>query len=97
MKKQRREGLPARMEQVLELPAGTLTDHLRGELTGNRRLVLEGCRRILEYEDDRIRLDTAGGELRLLGQGLCLEQFSQEGTVITGRLLSLEFLGEVMA
>lgn len=97
MKKQRREGLPARVEQALELPAGTLTDHLRGELIGNRRLVLEGCRRMLEYEDDRIRLDTAGGELRLLGQGLCVEQFSQEGTVITGRLLSLEFLGEVMA
>lgn len=89
MKKRR---IPLRVEQALQLPAGTLTNDVRLELTGRRRAVIEGCRRILEYEDDTIRLDTPDGALRFMGQGLCMDCLTPTAVVITGTILSVEYL-----
>ncbi len=81
------------MERALSLPAGTLADHLRMEIVGNTRVVMEGCRRVLEYEADIIRLDTPDGEVRFTGDRLCLNCLTPLGTVITGTILSIEYRG----
>lgn len=92
MKKHKKRRLPARVEQVLELPAGTLTDGVRMEVTGNRRAVIEGCQRVLEYEEGLIRIQTAGGDIRFMGHGLCMNCLTPAGIVITGSLLSIEYV-----
>lgn len=84
--------VPVKLEQLLDLPAGTLANNVRMELTGTRRAVIEGCRRVLEYEPDVIRLDTADGVVRFMGRGLCMNCLTPSGTVITGQILSIEFV-----
>lgn len=81
-----------RMERALELPCGTLTSAARMELSGNRRVVVEGCRGILEYEEGQIRLSTASGEVRFMGRDLCMNCLTEDSAVVTGVILSVEFL-----
>ncbi len=89
----RREApLARKVEQVLELPGGTLTGAARVELTGNRRAVVESCKGILEYEEGVIRLNTGSGVLRFMGRELGLSCLTEDSAVVTGFILSVEFL-----
>lgn len=62
------------------------------EWTGNRRVVMEGCRRVLEYEEDCIQLETEDGVVRFMGQQLRVDCLITGCAVVTGTVLSLEFL-----
>lgn len=96
MKQKRRVRKPSpvarRVEQVLELPGGTLSGAARMELSGNRRAVVEGCRGILEYEEGVIRLNTDGGIIRFMGRELGLSCMTEDCAVVNGFLLSIEFM-----
>ena len=81
-----------RVEQILELPSGSLSGSARIELSGNRRAVVEGCRGIMEYEDGLIRLNTTSGMVRFIGRDLCMSCLSEDSAVITGYILSVEYL-----
>ena len=81
-----------RMEDVLEIPSGALTGEVHLDFSGSRQAIIEGCCGILQYDDELIRLNTRSGELRFRGSALQMGSLSKEGAVISGRLLSLEFL-----
>lgn len=81
-----------RMENLLELPTGVLSGSSRMEVTDDRKVVIEGCRGILEYEEDVIRLHISCGVVRFCGQKLCLSGLTEDSALVTGRLLSIEFL-----
>ena len=81
-----------RVEEALELPTGSLSGMARVELTGNRRAVVEGCRGILEYEDDTIRLNTTSGIVRFICRDLGMSCLTEDSAVVTGCILSVEFL-----
>lgn len=87
----KRRGLSEKTERLLELPTGSLTNGVRLEITDDRRAVIEGCKRILEYEEDSIRIATCKGAVRFRGRGLCMTAMSSDCAVITGRLLSVEY------
>lgn len=81
-----------RVEQVLELPGGTLSAAARIEMTGNRRAVVEGCCGIVEVEEGIIRLNTGSGILRFVGRDLGLSCMTEDSAVVTGFILSVEFM-----
>ena len=81
-----------RVEEVLELPEGARGNCARLEMAGNRRVVIEGCRGIQEYEEGLIRLSTTSGTIRFMGRGLVMNCLTEDCAVITGFLLSVEFL-----
>ena len=81
-----------RVEQVLELPSGSLCGAARIELSGNRRAVIEGCRGILEYEEGIIRLNTTSGVIRFIGRDLSMSCLNEDSAVVSGYILSLEYL-----
>lgn len=85
--------VPQTVERALQLPDGTLTNGIRMEITDNHRVIAEGGKRVLKYEEDCIVLDTPCGAVRFCGQGLRVDRFSASGTAIDGRLLTIEFLG----
>ena len=87
-----KETVYRRLEQGLDLPTGVLSTAPRMEFSGNRRVVIEGCQSILEYDEDRIRLRTALGEVRFLGSRLRMVCRTSEHAVVSGHLLSMEFL-----
>lgn len=86
-------GVTRRVEQALELPEGALGNCARLEMAGNRRVVVEGCRGIPgirgrahppEHDEP--------GTIRFMGRGLVMNCLTDDCAVITGFLLSVEFL-----
>ena len=92
--KKRAEALRGRLESRLELPVGVLTAAPRIECFGTRRAIAENCKRVLECSEDRICLLTTAGVVRFTGRALCLHCRTAECAVVTGQLLSIEFLQE---
>lgn len=80
-----------RMERTLRMPEGTLTRTLRMEFAGNRRVVVEGCRRILQYDEDRITLDTVEGAVAFEGELLCVNCLAGDSAVVSGGILTVSF------
>lgn len=76
--------------------APTLTQQVfrqapRVEISGNQRALIEGCGGILEYGEDRVRLQAGRWTIQLRGRDLQLDCLSESSLVIRGEILSLEY------
>lgn len=92
-KKDLKKVLSGRMEQVLDLPCGVLSDIPRIELNGNSEAVIDGCYGLLSYDDDSVQLNTGCGVLRILGQNLTVSALGCGTSMVNGKILSLDFMG----
>ena len=79
-------------EDLLDLPDGALTGEAHLAVDGRRRITIDGLAEILQYEDTAVRLMTRSGEVRIVGDMLCLERYQTDAVVVTGCVLAVEFL-----
>ncbi|MBR7071677.1 MAG: YabP/YqfC family sporulation protein [Clostridia bacterium] len=63
----------------------------RLELFSNLSFTLEGCKGILEYRDDYIKMKISKGSVTLCGEKLTVVSFQGKNIQIAGRIFSLEF------
>lgn len=61
------------------------------ELSGNREMLIEGSRGVLEYTPECIRINTSGMILTAEGRELNLRCISESALIIDGFLTSLSF------
>ncbi len=92
MKREKRAAIAKTVEKTLDIPVGVLSKAARMEVCGNRQVLIEGCRGIVRYDEDQIEVRTADGTVRFAGRELCMTSLNPACAVITGRLLSVEFL-----
>ncbi len=62
------------------------------EMTGNRRIILEGSTGILLYESDNIKINTNKMVVSFCGRGLCVRCISCTSVEIAGFITKVEFL-----
>lgn len=97
-KRPERKGVPAvakvaeKAVKVLELPVDLVAGMVHFEFSGNREVVIEGCRGVLEYDENIICLDTGKLKVRLMGRGLEIRNFTDHSVIIDGYISSVEFL-----
>ncbi|NLN81444.1 MAG: sporulation protein [Clostridiales bacterium] len=91
-RKIQKNGLPEKVERVLELPVGSLSSAARIELMGNKRVIVDGCHGIVEYSDDLVRMQTGSGMIRFKGTMLSISCLTEDSAIIEGNILSLEYL-----
>ena len=60
-------------------------------INSNKEIIIEGCKNILEYEDDRIKLNLGNKTLLIIGESLSITSITINGVVIIGNISSLEF------
>jgi hypothetical protein len=83
-KKTKQQPLWQRMRQAYDRVTG---QGLRGELQGCRQLTLQGCERILEYGEHRIRLllrDPDVCDITVLGKQLVCLSYHADAIVVQG-------------
>lgn len=80
-----------RITQALEVPAPALSNAALIQLLGNKECIVEGCQGILEYGNDRIKLNIGNGVLIFVGDELTIRVLNGDGAVVEGRIVSLEF------
>ncbi len=94
------------MPKAKKMPHKGFLQTLRGVLAGppaglyrqpvlhincNGLLEIEGCRAVLLYNEQQLKLDLGRWQVSLFGDGLVLETFSKTGLVIRGRIFKTEF------
>ena len=78
--------------KILELPVDFISGMVHFEFSGNREVVIEGCRGVLEYDENIICIDMGKMKARFMGRGLELRNFTDHSAVIDGFISSVEFL-----
>lgn len=64
------------------------------QITDNSEIVLDGCRRVIEYNENNIVLELPTICISVVGMELSMRNFSVGGVVITGRLHSVTFISK---
>ena len=61
------------------------------EVSGNREILIEGSKGVLEYTDESVRVNTDSMMLTVCGRGLNLRCISDSALIIDGFITSLSF------
>jgi sporulation protein YqfC len=86
-----RVSLAEKAFRSLELPVETAAGLPHLELSGNREAVVDGCRGILEYDENIVRVRAGSLTLRFTGTALQLKNLRPDSVVIVGFLSGIEF------
>ena len=62
------------------------------EFSSNKEVTLDGCRGILEYQSEIIRINTNKMVVAFKGRGLNIKCLTASSVVISGYITSVEFL-----
>ncbi len=60
-------------------------------ICGNNEASVDGCKGVIDYYEDLIKLRIAGGSVTFMGSGLCITAFGESSAVISGNLQNIEF------
>lgn len=77
--------------KTLELPPDILSGMAHFELSGNREIVVDGCRSVLEYDENVIRLKAGNLTVRVTGRGLEMRNLKRDSAIIEGFIMGVEF------
>lgn len=65
--------------------------NLHIEFFGNREVIVDDCRGILEYSNEMIKLNIGRGTLSFLGRELTIGYMASDSVQIKGTIRSMEF------
>lgn len=71
------------------------TQMIRGahtEIFSNKKLIIEGCQGIVDYQNDYLKLKLKKGFLNIMGTDFLITSFEEEKIVVNGNIISVEFL-----
>ncbi len=75
----------------LELPRSAVSNTCHIELSGNREAIVDGCKGVLEYDENTIKLNTGKTIVRFTGTDLSINTLNMETAVIEGNIVTLDF------
>ena len=55
----------------------SLNKHSEIQITDNKSIVLDGCRRVIEYNENCIRLELSAVAVSVVGMGLSMRNFNE--------------------
>ena len=80
------------MTELLSLPKEVMLNLPQVIITGNGEVNIENYKNIIEYTESKIRVNTKCGILMIEGRNLSLKQMTVEYIVVSGTILSLNYL-----
>lgn len=89
--KQSSKGLKYSVTQSLELPKEIMLNLPLLTILGTDEARLENYKNIIEFSDEKIRINTNCGILKLEGKNLIISEITSNDICITGKLLKYEF------
>lgn len=61
------------------------------ELFGNTEVNIEGCKGVIEYNDEEIKLNIGKNEIKFLGTDLEIKSYFSEQITIIGNIMTIEY------
>ncbi|MDQ2085978.1 sporulation protein YqfC [Herbivorax sp. ANBcel31] len=87
-----KNSIKEKMAEFLEIPKEIILDLPKTTMYGNKNMVVENYKGIIEYENDRLRINTNKGIIRVVGNKLFIKEITSEDLLIYGEITSVEFL-----
>lgn len=72
-------------------PIGFATESSNFEIIGNKEVKIEGCKRILKFSKESIKISTAGMSANFLGRNLRIKCLTPDSLLIQGFINNIEF------
>ncbi len=66
-------------------------DEPRIEMTGNREIIIDGCKGVVEYTENNIRLSLGESIMSLSGDSLLIQSFDNDVVIISGQISDIDF------
>lgn len=85
-------GLKRNVTEALELPKEVILNLPLVSLIGREELCIENYKGVIEYSEERIRVNTGVGVLKIEGKNLFLRHITSESITITGGITKFEFV-----
>ncbi len=82
----------ARLTEMLDIPGEPALGVARVTVTGGHKVHIENHRGLLEYEADRITVNTMDVPVRIRGRGLEIAAMSDLELAVTGKVDGVEFV-----
>ena len=81
-----------KINTMLDLPKDIIINVPRVTIVGFQDFLIENYKSIIEYELDKIRVNTNEGIILLTGEKLYIIELSKESILIKGKINSVEFV-----
>ena len=62
------------------------------QMADNREVIFEGCRGVVEYTNESVKLNTGSTIVAFSGRGLYIRKMTDSDIIIGGFILSVEFI-----
>ena len=72
----------------------TKEDIIKGniELFGNKQIIVDGCKGVIDYNEDFLKLDLGKIVLKVTGRNLIIDSYIYEQIDLKGEIVSVEFM-----
>lgn len=67
-------------------------DEPRIEMSGNREMIIDGCKGVVQYDETQIKLSLGEYVLSLSGDNLVINSFDSSVAVISGQICDISFV-----
>lgn len=72
----------------------TRNKHSDIQITDNNEMILDGCRKVIRYDENEICLELPTMGIKIVGMKLKMNNFSVGGVIIEGELHSVTFISK---
>ncbi len=83
--------LKEKMTELLELPKEVVLNVPKLVMIGDGNLIIENYRGVIEYDVERVRVNTGSGIIKITGEGLVIKEITSEDILVDGKIKVLEF------
>lgn len=84
--------LKEKFVEILDLPKEIVLNIPKVTIVGNKDMMIENYKGIMEYEEARIRVNTGTGVVKVTGASLLIREITSEDIIISGDIHGLEFV-----
>ena len=79
------------ISKFLNFSPDILTNDISITIHSGYQAIIDGYSKILEYNDNILRISKGNKELKIIGSNLILSEISQDGLIVEGNIYSAEF------
>ena len=79
-----------KISNILELPDDIMLDMPKITLTGNKSIIIENYKGLVEYDNEVIKLNTGIGLIVIKGKRLLINEIAREDIMVSGEITGIE-------
>lgn len=87
----RQKGMLQSLARRLDIPQDIVLDLPRITMLGNKQILVENHKGIIEYTSQLVRISLSQGELTIIGSGLMLGNLQQEQILVEGEIREVRY------